>query len=33
MKSVDIMPTILAAMGIDADYDMDGTAYSLPRQA
>ena len=30
VKSVDIMPTILQAMGIEADYDMDGTAYSLP---
>ncbi len=31
VKSVDIMPTILRAMGISSDYDMDGTAYSLPR--
>ena len=31
VKSVDIMPTILQAMGITPTYDMDGTAYALPR--
>ena len=31
VKSVDIMPTILRAMGITPTYDMDGTAYALPR--
>jgi arylsulfatase A-like enzyme len=30
VKSVDITPTILRALGIDADYDMDGHAYALP---
>jgi hypothetical protein len=30
VKSVDIMPTILGAMGIEPTYDMDGTAYDLP---
>jgi hypothetical protein len=32
VTSVDIMPTILKAMGIRPTYDMDGTAYSLPRR-
>ena len=31
VRSVDIMPTILRAMGITPTYDMDGTAYRLPR--
>lgn len=31
VKSVDIMPTILKAMGIAATNAMDGTAYALPR--
>ena len=31
VRSVDIMPTILRAMGISPTYDMDGTAYRLPR--
>jgi hypothetical protein len=31
VRSVDIMPTILRAMGIAPTYDMDGTAYRLPR--
>lgn len=31
VRSVDIMPTILRAMGIRPTYAMDGTAYSLPR--
>ena len=31
VKSVDIMPTILKAMGITPTYAMDGTAYTLPR--
>ncbi len=31
VRSVDIMPTILRAMGIRSTYDMDGRAYSLPR--
>jgi hypothetical protein len=31
VRSVDIMPTILDTMGITPTYDMDGTAYSLPR--
>jgi hypothetical protein len=31
VRSVDIMPTILRAMGITPTYDMDGTAYPLPR--
>ena len=31
MRSVDIMPTILKAMGITPTYAMDGTAYALPR--
>jgi hypothetical protein len=31
VRSVDIMPTILQAMGITPEYDMDGTAYALPR--
>lgn len=30
MRSVDIMPTILRAMGIDASYRHDGIAYSVP---
>ncbi len=31
VRSVDIMPTILKAMGIAPTYAMDGTAYDLPR--
>ena len=31
VRSVDIMPTILDTLGIAPTYDMDGTAYSLPR--
>jgi hypothetical protein len=31
VKSIDIMPTILEAMGITPTYAMDGTAYALPR--
>lgn len=31
VRSVDIMPTILKTMGIAPTYDMDGTAYRLPR--
>ena len=31
VRSVDIMPTILKAMGITPTYAMDGTAYALPR--
>ena len=31
VRSVDIMPTILRAMGIPSDHVMDGTAYDLPR--
>jgi hypothetical protein len=31
VRSVDIMPTILKAMGIAPTYAMDGTAYILPR--
>ncbi len=31
VRSVDIMPTILRAMGITSDHVMDGTAYDLPR--
>ena len=30
VRSVDIMPTILKAMGIEATYPMDGIAYTLP---
>ena len=30
VRSVDIMPTILKAMGIPATSPMDGVAYSLP---
>lgn len=30
VRSVDIMPTILKAMGIKPTYHMDGVAYSLP---
>ena len=30
VRSVDIMPTILKAMGIKPTYPMDGTAYGLP---
>jgi predicted AlkP superfamily pyrophosphatase or phosphodiesterase len=30
VRSVDIMPTILKAMGIEPTYDMDGIAYPLP---
>jgi hypothetical protein len=30
VRSVDIMPTILRAMGITATYPMDGIAYALP---
>ena len=30
VRSVDIMPTILKAMGIKVTYPMDGTAYTLP---
>lgn len=30
VRSVDIMPTVLRAMGIAATYAMDGTAYALP---
>ena len=32
VRSVDIMPTILRAMGITPTYAMDGTAYALPRR-
>ena len=32
VRSVDIMPTILRAMGIAATHPMDGTAYELPVQ-
>jgi arylsulfatase A-like enzyme len=32
VKSIDIMPTILEAMGIEPTFDMDGTAYVLPRK-
>jgi arylsulfatase A-like enzyme len=32
VKSVDIMPTILKAMGIKPTYPMDGKAYALPRR-
>ncbi len=32
MRSIDIMPTILQAMGIMPTYAMDGTAYALPRR-
>ena len=31
VRSVDIMPTILEAMGITPIHRMDGTAYELPR--
>jgi arylsulfatase A-like enzyme len=31
VRSVDIMPTILKAMGIRPTYAMDGRAYALPR--
>jgi hypothetical protein len=31
VRSVDIMPTILKAMGITPTYPMDGTAYRLPK--
>jgi hypothetical protein len=31
VKSIDIMPTILKAMGITPTYTMDGKAYALPR--
>jgi arylsulfatase A-like enzyme len=31
-RSVDIMPTILEAMGITATYPMDGVAYPLPTE-
>ena len=30
VRSVDIMPTILRAMGITPTHPMDGTAYALP---
>ena len=30
VRSVDIMPTILRAMGIEPAYEMDGRAYRLP---
>lgn len=30
--SVDVMPTILRAMGIALTYPMDGRAYDLPRR-
>jgi Type I phosphodiesterase / nucleotide pyrophosphatase len=30
VRSVDIMPTVLRAMGIEADFPMDGVAYRLP---
>ncbi|NPC43631.1 alkaline phosphatase family protein [Nocardioides sp. zg-1230] len=30
VRSVDIMPTVLEAMGIEATHPMDGTAYDLP---
>lgn len=30
IRSVDIMPTVLKAMGIRADAGLDGTAYTLP---
>jgi arylsulfatase A-like enzyme len=32
VRSVDIMPTILKAMGIEATYPMDGVAYPLPKK-
>ncbi len=32
VTSVDIMPTILRAMGITPTHEMDGTAYALPRR-
>lgn len=32
VRSVDIMPTILRTMGIRPTWDMDGTAYWLPRR-
>jgi hypothetical protein len=32
VRSVDIMPTILRAMGIEATHPMDGHAYRLPRR-
>jgi arylsulfatase A-like enzyme len=32
VRSVDIMPTILRAMGIAPTHPMDGTAYRLPRR-
>jgi len=32
VRSVDIMPTILRAMGITPTFTMDGKAYRLPRQ-
>jgi arylsulfatase A-like enzyme len=31
VRSVDIMPTILKAMGIEPEEEMDGVAYPLPR--
>jgi hypothetical protein len=31
VRSVDIMPTILKAMGIAPTYPMDGVGYPLPR--
>jgi hypothetical protein len=30
VRSVDIMPTILEAMGIEPTFPMDGVAYPLP---
>jgi arylsulfatase A-like enzyme len=31
VRSVDIMPTILKAMGIAPTYPMDGVGYPLPK--
>ena len=30
VRSVDIMPTVLRAMGIQPTFPMDGVAYALP---
>ena len=32
VRSVDIMPTILKAMGIKATHKLDGKAYQLPQK-
>ena len=32
VRSVDIMPTILKAMGISPTHPMDGRAYTLPKR-